>query len=71
MDILIWSGALATLAGIAGLFYCVIQALKLRRSGQDDESMRVAMQRVVLINMAALGVSAIGLMLVILGIFLG
>jgi hypothetical protein len=33
--------------------------------------MRAELQRVVLINMGALGVSAIGLMMVVLGIFLG
>jgi hypothetical protein len=71
MQALIWIGALVSLAGIAGLVYCVLKALKARRAGLDDDAMRAELQRVVVINMAALGVSALGLMLVVLGIFLG
>lgn len=71
MQALIWAGALVSLAGIGGLFYCVMRALKARRAGLPDAEMRAELQRVVVINMAALGVSALGLMLVVLGIFLG
>ena len=71
MQALIWAGALVSLCGIAGLVYCVMRALQARRSGLPDEAMRAELQRVVIINMAALAVSALGLMLVILGIFLG
>lgn len=71
MQALIWAGALVSLAGIGGLLYCVMRALKARRAGLPDAEMRAELQRVVVINMAALGVSALGLMLVVLGIFLG
>ena len=71
MEMLIWAGALLTLTGIGGLGYCIFAALKMRRSGADEEAMRLGLKRVVLINVAALGVSALGLMLVIMGIVLG
>jgi hypothetical protein len=71
MQTLIWAGALVSLAGIGGLLYCVMRALKARRAGLSDAEMRAELQRVVGINMAALGVSALGLMLVVLGILLG
>jgi hypothetical protein len=71
MQALIWTGAALTLAGIAGLGYCVLKALRARKSGLDDAAMRAALQKVVTLNLAALGVSALGLMLVIAGILLG
>lgn len=71
MQALIWAGAALTLAGVAGLAYCVVRALRARRAGLPDEAMRAELQRVVTINMAALGASALGLGLVVAGIVLG
>lgn len=71
MQALIWIGAFVSLAGIAGLGYCVFRAMKARRAGLSDDAMRAELQRVVVINMAALGVSALGLMMVVMGILLG
>lgn len=71
MQALIWGGALLSLCGIAGLIYCVIRALRLRSAGLADEVIRTELQRVVVINMGALAVSALGLMMVVLGIFFG
>jgi len=68
---MIWAGAAMTLIGVGGLGYCVILAIRARRSDLEDAAMRASLQRVVVLNMAALGVSALGLMLVVLGIFLG
>lgn len=70
MDILIVLGAVVTLAGVGGLVWCILQAMKARRAGLEDEAMRAALQRVVMMNMAALGVSALGLMMVVAGLFL-
>lgn len=70
MQALIWAGAALTLAGLAGLAYCVIRALRARRAGLDDSAMRAELQRVVTINMAAVGVSALGLVIVVSGILL-
>lgn len=71
MQALIWAGALVSLIGVAGLVYCVLRALRARRSGLSDDAMRAELQRVVVVNMGALAISALGLMLVVLGIFLG
>lgn len=70
MQALVWAGALVSLIGVAGLVYCVMRALRARRAGLPDEEMRRELQRVVVINMGALAVSALGLMLVVLGIIL-
>ena len=70
MQALIWAGAALTLSGVGGLVYCVVRTLKARRAGLPDEALREELQRVVAINLGALGVSILGLMLVVLGIFL-
>ncbi|MFN3972362.1 MAG: hypothetical protein ACK4L4_13480 [Gemmobacter sp.] len=71
MEWLIWIGAAVALAGVAGLALCIALALRARGAGLPDAEMRAALQRVVVLNMAALGVSALGLMLVVTGILLG
>ncbi|MDT8855364.1 hypothetical protein RNZ50_10145 [Paracoccaceae bacterium Fryx2] len=71
MDLLVGIGSVVSLAGVAGLVWCVVLALKARRAGLDNDAMRARLQRVVVLNMGALGVSALGLMLVVAGIFLG
>lgn len=70
MQWLVMSGAVISLAGIAGLLWCVLMALKARKSSADDEELRLRLQRVVVLNMGALGLSALGLMLVVSGILL-
>jgi uncharacterized membrane protein len=71
MQALIWAGAAMTLIGLAGLAYCVLRAIRARRAGLADAEMRAELQRVVAINMGAMGVSALGLALVVTGILLG
>ena len=70
MEILVWIGAAVSLVGVSGLVWCVLLAIKARRSGLDDDAMRTELQRVVVLNIAALGLSAIGLMCVVAGIIL-
>jgi hypothetical protein len=70
MDWLIWAGAVLSLAGIAGLIWVVIFTIRARRAGLDDDALRARLQRAVAMNLGALAVSAIGLMLVVLGVIL-
>ncbi len=71
MDALIIAGALVTLAGLAGLVASALKALRARRQGLDDAALRARLQKVMVLNMAALFLSVIGLMMVIAGISLG
>ncbi len=71
MENLIWIGALVTLLGLAGLVWCALIALRAKREGLDENAMKSRLQRVVVINMGALFLSAIGLMMVVVGILLG
>ena len=70
MQYLVALGAVVSLVGVAGLGWCIQLALKARRESGSDEDLRARLQRVVVLNMAALGVSALGLMLVVTGIVL-
>ena len=68
MDWMIWIGAALTLLGVAGLVWCIVLAMRAKKSGLPDEAMRAALQRVVVLNMAALALSGIGLMCVVFGV---
>lgn len=70
MELLIWIGTGLTLIGVAGLGYCIFRAIRARNSGLDDDALRAALQKVVTLNLAALGASALGLALVVAGIML-
>ena len=70
MEILIWIGSILSLLGLVGLFWCINTVLRAKKTAGSDEELRVSLQKVVPLNMAALFLSAIGLMLVILGILL-
>lgn len=68
---MIATGAVVTLAGVAGLVWCIVLVLRARRAGLAEAEMRARLQQLVALNLAALGVSALGLMLVVVGILLG
>ena len=70
MEILIWIGSILSLLGLVGLLWCIKSVLRAKKAAVSDEELRVSLQKVVPFNMAALFLSAIGLMLVILGIML-
>lgn len=71
MQALIWVGAALTVTGLVGLGYCILRATRAKRSGLDDAAMRAELQRVVAINLAAVGLSGLGLAAVMAGILLG
>lgn len=71
MELLIWAGAAVTLAGVGGLMACVISVARARRAGLSEEALKARLQKVIALNLGALFLSAIGLMMVVIGIFLG
>ncbi len=71
MNWLIWIGAAISLAGVAGLVACVVVATGVRRAKLPDAEGRARLKRVVVLNMGALMVSALGLICVVLGIVFG
>ena len=71
MQGLIWSGAFVSVVGLAGLIWCIFKVAAAKRANLSDDDLRDAIQKVVPINLGALFLSVIGLMMVILGVFLG
>tara|TARA_R110002049_G_scaffold77015_4_gene197438 strand:+ start:2122 stop:2475 length:354 start_codon:yes stop_codon:yes gene_type:complete len=70
-DALIWGGTSLSLLGLLGLVYCILRVSRAKRAGLDDDAMRAELKKVVPLNLGALFLSVIGLMIVIIGIFLG
>lgn len=70
MELLIWSGAALTMVGVAALVWCILLAMKARKSGLPDDQIKAQLQRVVTINLAALAISGLGLMAVVVGVIL-
>lgn len=71
MNWLIWTGVALTVTGLVTLVYCIVAAVSAKRAGLGDEALRARLQRIVAINMAALLISALGLMSVVIAVFLG
>lgn len=67
---LITVGTLITLAGLALLIWCILQVMKARKAGLEEEALKARLQSIVAYNLAALGISGFGLIMVIIGIIL-
>ena len=70
MEILIYLGALVAVLGLAGLGWCIWLAFSAKRAKLPDDEMKARLQKIVALNMGAMGLSALGLMMVVIGIAL-
>ena len=70
-EVMIWIGAAISVTGLGGILWCILRVARARRAGLDDDVMRAVLQSVIPMNMAALFLSVIGLMLVVVGVMLG
>lgn len=70
MEMLIWGGAALTMAGVLALLWCIILAMRARKSALPEEQIKAQLQRAVILNLAALAVSGLGLIVVIAGVIL-
>jgi len=68
---LIITGAALTLAGLAGIVWGLAGALRARRDKLDDAAMKARLQKLVAVNLAAMGLSGLGLACIIVGILMG
>ena len=44
---LIWGGALVSLVGLSGLFYCIFKVASAKRSAIDDDALKAVLQSIV------------------------
>jgi len=70
MEVMIWIGALASLTGVAGLIWCIVIVARAKRENLSEDDLRARLKSVLPLNLGALLLSAIGLMLVVVGILL-
>lgn len=70
MDILIPIGSFVALAGVILLGYCILLAVRAKKNATSDADLKARLQKVVALNMGALGLSALGLIMVIVGMAL-
>ncbi|SLN30087.1 hypothetical protein TRL7639_01229 [Falsiruegeria litorea R37] len=70
-ELIVWSGAALSLAGLVGLIWCILRVNKARKAGLSDNELRAAVQGVLPWNLGSLFLSVLGLIMVIMGISLG
>ncbi len=70
MELLVIAGASTSLLGLFGLGYCIWKSVQIKRSGADLKSITPQLQKLIAINFASVGLSALGLMMVVVGILL-
>lgn len=68
MGWLVWVGAGMTVLGLVVLAWVIVSVSRARNAGLDENAMKKRLQALVAWNMGALGLSAIGLMTVIIGL---
>lgn len=69
-NLLVIGGAFLSLCGLAGLIWCIFYVARAKRAKLQDTELRDRLRRALPLNLGALLLSALGLMLVIVGIFL-
>lgn len=70
MDWLIIIGTLVALVGLAGLVVSALRVMRARRAGHDDTALKEVVRRAMVLNMGAFALSALGLMMVVVGVIL-
>ena len=70
MAALVWIGTAVTLAGLAGLVLSILKVRTARRDARDDADLKRRLQGIIPLNLGAFLVSALGLMMVMTGLFL-
>ena len=70
MNAFLWIGIALTVAGLAGLAWCIRKAAWLRRADISDEEATAELRRLVPANVAAVGVAFIGLAVLVVGAIL-
>ena len=68
---LIWIGSIVVLIGVTAVIWCILTVRNAQKSDLTDAEIRLVLAQVLPKNIAALFVSMIGLMIVVVAILLG
>ncbi len=70
MDWLIIIGTLIAVIGLVGLVASAVRVIRARRAGLEDDALKEAVRSAMALNMGAFALSALGLMMVVVGVIL-
>lgn len=70
MDYLVYIGGAFALIGLIGLGYCIKMAVAIKREGGKGEDTARRLRTLVAWNLAAMGISSIGLAMIVIGLIL-
>ena len=70
MDFLIYIGGVFTAVGLIGLGYCIKMAFTIKREGGEKDEVSKRLRTLVAWNMGAMGMSSIGLAMIVVGLIL-
>jgi hypothetical protein len=70
MHNLVLPGVVLTLAGLAGLGWCILQGLRIRRAGLPPAEVHARLHKLIAINLGSVAVAALGLAAVCAGLLL-
>ena len=71
MVVFVVVGVLLSLAGLAGIGWCIRHAARLRRGDMPDGEVRAELGRLVFAHTASIGAAFLGLGLLVVGLLLG
>jgi hypothetical protein len=63
-------GAIVTLAGLAGLGYCIVQGLRIRRADLPPSEIHARLHRLIAINLGSVALAGLGLAILVTGLML-
>jgi hypothetical protein len=63
-------GLVVTLIGLAGLGYCIVQGLRIRRAGLPASEIHARLHRLLAVNLASVALAALGLAILLAGLML-
>ena len=63
-------GLVATLLGLAGLGYCIVEGLRIRRAGLPPAEIHARLHRLLAINLGSVALAALGLAILLAGLML-
>ena len=70
MKFLVLPGLILAAAGLAGLVYCILQGLRIRRANLPPEAIHARLHRLLAVNLGSVALAALGLALLLAGLLL-
>ena len=71
MEVLVWIGAALAALGLVGIVLSILRVRTARHEAAGDDDLRARLQAILPLNLGAFLVSALGLMMVVMGLILG